>query len=116
MGYALCPICHTKHDEVVLLDRRLRDSLARENFLGFKLCPEHEAMKAEYIALVEASNAPPSGDTLKPENAVLTGNIAHVRRSAAKHIFNVELPDTLPMVYVEVGVIAKLQAMPQEGA
>lgn len=30
MGYALCPVCGTKHDEVVLLDKRLRDSLPRE--------------------------------------------------------------------------------------
>ena len=117
MGYALCPICHKKHDEVVLLDRRLRKSLPRESFTGeFKLCPEHEAMRAEYIALVEVSNPNPTGAVINPKDAVLTGNIAHVRRTVAPHIFNIELPDTLAFVYVEPGVIEKLQAMtPQEG-
>lgn len=115
MGYALCPICHKKHDEVVLLDTRLRESLPRESFMGFKLCDEHEAMRAEYIALVETSNAPQrEGDTLKPEDAVLTGRIAHVRRSVAPSIINVPMPDTLAFVYVEPGVIEKLQAMTGE--
>jgi hypothetical protein len=113
MGYALCPICHKKHDETVLLDKRLRKSLPRESFTGFELCPEHEAMRAEYIALVEVSNATPY-TVLKPQDAVHTGRVAHVRRTAAKRIFNVEMPDTLAFVYIDAEAFDKLEAMNKE--
>ena len=32
-------ICLTKHDETVLLDKRLRNTLERDNFNWFYLCP-----------------------------------------------------------------------------
>lgn len=108
MGFQLCPICYEKHDEVVLLDRQLKDSLEHDNFMGFSLCPKHEDMKTEYIALVECSNTH-IGDNLKPEDARPTGIYAHIRREAAKFIFNVDLPATLDFVYCEVGVIGKIK-------
>ena len=108
MGFSVCPVCGTKHYEVVLLDKRLEDSLNRENFMGWALCPEHDAMKGEYIALVECSNAG-TGAKLKQEDAIRTGQIAHVRRTAAKQIFNTDLPDDMPLVFVEVGVIEALR-------
>lgn len=113
MGYSLCPICRTKHDEVVLLDKRLKDSLEPESFMGWALCPEHEAMKVEYLALVETSG-PATGDTLKPGDASLTGQIMHMRRTVVKQVLNVDIPDDLPMVFVEVGVIDKIKAMTEE--
>jgi hypothetical protein len=115
MGYELCPICGKKHDETVLLDRRLRNSLEHENFTGFSVCPECKAQSAEYLALVEAA-APAYGDRLKPENALPTGNVARVRRSKVPEIFNVKLPDTLDFVYVEPGAIDKLKAMTEPEA
>jgi len=108
MGHSLCPVCGIKHDEVVLLDKRLMESLERTNFMGWSLCPEHEALRAEYIALVECSNTAKVGKTLTLGNSERTGQIAHVRRSVAKHIFK-DLPDDLPMVFVEVGVIEALK-------
>ncbi len=110
LGYQLCPICYEKHDEVVLLDRRLKDSLEHDNLMGFPLCPKHEAMKAEYLALVECSNEQVDGN-LKPKDAKPTGQIAHVKRESAKRIFNIALPDDLAFVYCEVGVIEKLKSM-----
>lgn len=114
MGYDICPICGTKHNECVLLDKHLKETLERENQMAVALCPEHAAMRKEYIALVEVFNAPPSGDTLKPHEAQRTGQVAHIKRVAAKQIFNVPMPDDLAFVYVEVGVIEQLQSrMPQ---
>ena len=114
MGHALCPVCGTKHDENILIDKRLKPTLERDNFTGWKLCPEHEALRSEFLALVECSNTPPPGKNIQPEDAVRTGNICHMRRSVANQIFNVRLGPTLPMVFVEVGVIATIEAMVQE--
>ncbi len=114
MGHALCPVCGVKHDETVLLDTRLKPTLTDNMFTGWALCPAHEALRNEFLVLVECSNNPPEGATIGPEDAVRTGNIYHVRRSVANQLFNVRLDPTLPMVFVEVGVIAAIQAMVKE--
>lgn len=108
MGFKICPICYAKHDEVVLLDKRLKDSLERDNFMGFDLCPEHEAMREEYVALVEVTNN--ACHNLEPEDAKTTGRVAHVKRTAIGQIFNVQFPADMPMCYVEVGMIDALKA------
>lgn len=110
MGFKLCPVCGVKHDEMVLLDKQLKNSLERDNFMSFELCPEHDAMKKEFVALVEISNSN-TGMNLKPADAIRTGQIAHVKREVAPTIFNVAFPEDLNMVYVEVGVISQLQGM-----
>jgi hypothetical protein len=117
MGHSICPVCGIKHDEVVLLSTRiifgkLQESLERDNFMGFALCPEHEAMREEYLALVEIK-ATPHGSTVKAEEVHnhRTGAIAHVHRSAVKAVLGIDLPDGVPFTYVEEGVIAGLQAM-----
>lgn len=46
-GFSLCPVCGIKHDEVVLLDKRLSNSLERENFMGWAMCQEHERLRSE---------------------------------------------------------------------
>lgn len=109
MGLHVCPVCGTEHDEVVLLDKRLRNTLERDNFMGYALCPEHAALRVEYIALVECKNSS-AGKSMKMEEADRTGVIAHIRRTAAKQIFNMPLPDDLDFVFVEVGVIEALKA------
>ena len=118
MGFEQCPICLKHHTETVLLATKytrgrngtmepLRRVPARA-CTGHSLCPEHEAMRTEYLALVEATGAP--GETLKPEDATLTGNVCHIRRTVAKEIFNIPV-SAHPFVYVEVGVIDRLQSM-----
>ena len=79
---------------VVLLDERLRPTLERRNFVGWKLCDEHEKLWEEgYIALIEC-----------------TGQIAHVRREAWPNIFSVPAPNG-PVVFVQEGVIERLHAL-----
>lgn len=106
MGYKLCPACHEKHDETVLLHKRLRNTLPRESFMGYELCPKHAAMSEEYVALVEMTGDP------KVRGTQFTGNVAHVRWEAAARIFNIPMTREHPWVFVEVGVIEKLQQLP----
>lgn len=113
IGFEQCPICYKEHGETVLVSKRMRD-IPQRVCTGHSLCPEHEAMRAEYIAAVEVSNASPTGSVLKPANVKPTGNIAHIRRTAAAQIFNVPLPADLPFFYVEPGVIDKLKEMTHE--
>ena len=104
MGHKLCPVCGTKHDEVVLLDRRLRKSLDRDVCMGFELCPEHAKMSGEYLSIVEAVGNPLDGGTL-------TGRSAHLRWHIAGRVFDVEMSRLHPFVFCEPGVIERLQAM-----
>jgi len=110
MGFSVCPVCGIKHDEVVLFARSLNRKLDRMNFMGFDLCEEHKKMSKEYLALVECSNKG-SFEKLSPKDAVMTGNICHIRRNKVGVIFNISVPDDLPMVYVEIGVIDKIKSM-----
>lgn len=104
IGVTLCPVCCAEHDEVVLLDRRLKASLEPKSVTGWDMCPEHKRLKAEgYVALVECTNQPKGLN-----DAQRTGNLAHVRASVWGHLFNVPVPAG-GMCFVDVGVIAKLK-------
>jgi RNA polymerase subunit RPABC4/transcription elongation factor Spt4 len=116
MGVTLCPICGKQHDEVVLLDRRLKATLPRTSLMGRALCPDCESKKAEYIAMVVISNKDTGQKTLKPEDAKPTGIYAHVRREAAKVIFNIPIPDDCPLMYCGQEVIDRLKEMEKRSA
>jgi len=107
-----CIVCGTAYDSgTILLDKRLRESMEHKTITGYGLCPEHqELFDKGYIALVEAT-APAGRANIKPEDANRTGAICHLKREAANHIFDISLDSKLPMVFVEPGVIEKLQAM-----
>lgn len=100
MGYHVCPICGTKHDEVVLIDKRLQDTLERDNFVGWKMCVPHETMYEQgYIALVEAKPSDlPSGNTLS--GADRTGRILHIAKQAWRAVLNCPLPET-PLAFID---------------
>ena len=107
MGVHVCPVCLKEHDEVVLIDKRLRPTLKRRNFVGWALCDEHEELwQKGYIALIECTDDQQT--TL--EDAERTGVVAHVRKEAWPHIFNAPVPDT-PIAFVQQGVVEQLQAM-----
>jgi hypothetical protein len=110
-----CMVCGKAFDTGnILLDTRLRERFERYAVTGWGLCPDDQAKTEEYLALVEVSNAGSGSATLKPSEADRTGMIAHVRRSVLHKIFGegFEFPPDQPMIFVEVGVIAKLQAIP----
>lgn len=116
MEQKVCPVCGQAFDTgTILLDKRLRNTLERKTVTGWDLCPEHAKLwERGYIALVECDpeKSTFTGGTIKPEDAYRTGRIAHIRKAAAKRIFNVEM--TSPVAFVEPGVVDMLGKM-QEG-
>lgn len=116
MEQKVCPVCGQAFDTgTILLDKRLRNTLERKTVTGWDLCPEHAKLwERGYIALVECDpeKSKFTGGTIKPEDAYRTGRIAHIRKAAAKRIFNVEM--TSPVAFVEPGVVDALEKM-QEG-
>ena len=110
MGFHVCPVCGKEHDEVVLLDNRLKDSLKPRNFVGFELCPEDKEKSKDFMALIEVSNMP-EHDTMQIQEANRTGKIAHVRRSVLPLLVNVEVPADQDMMFVQEGVIDELVAL-----
>ena len=102
LGHKVCPVCHVKHDEVVLLDMRLRESLPPDNFMGFELCPEHAAMSDEYLAVVEAEK--------KDGGIALNGESMHVKWEAAERMFG-HKGKTHPFVWAEVGFVEKVRSL-----
>ena len=117
MEQKVCPVCGQAFDTgVILLDKRLRNSLERKTVTGWDLCPEHAKLwQKGYIALVECDpeKSKFTGSIIKPEDAYRTGRIAHIRKAVARELFNVEM--TSPVAFVEPAVIDMLSTM-QEGA
>lgn len=106
MGHHVCPVCGIKHDEVVLLDRRLRNTLTPHEFVGFKMCPQHQALFDDgYIALIEVNSKPKDFQT-----ADRTGALAHVRAEAFTKLFHLPVPEQ-GTAFVEVGTIKKLEEL-----
>lgn len=112
----VCMVCGTKYDtNTLLIDRRIQDSMERYTVTGWGLCPEHEKMhKDGFVALIEAQ-APAGTTGMKPEDANRTGKVAHIKRKVCPSIFSVEIPDDQPVLFVEPGVIDKLEAMMEKG-
>lgn len=106
MGFHVCPVCCVEHDEVVLLDTRLKPTLKPRNFAGWTLCEEHKKQIAEgYIALVEVKNKPTG-----LADADRTGQLAMIRTSAFNQIFPKLTPPMHGIAFVENGTIAMLQS------
>ncbi len=116
MEQHLCAVCGVPYDTGnLLLDRRLRASMARHTTTGWGLCPEHQRLHSEgYVALVEC-DLRRRGDAavgrMRPEQAYRTGRIAHLRREVFGQVFDVPVAADQAMVFVEPGVIERLQAM-----
>lgn len=111
-----CVVCGTTYDTgSLLLDKRLRDCFDHYTVTGTGLCPEHDKLfKDGYLALVgcdEKKTKVAGGKVMKPEDAYRTGTIVHIRKTVAREIFNIEIPDKLPMMFCDEEVVAKLQAM-----
>lgn len=122
MGYSVCPVCGKQHDDVVLVESRwapgAQSKLEESNFMGFSLCPEHKKLHDEgFIALVVASYVPEGVPLVEQYNgAVRTGEIMHMKYSAAARIFNVDV-SKLPMVWIDPEAAAKIKGMmPKEDA
>lgn len=113
----VCLVCGVRFDTgAILLDRRLRASMEHHTATAWGLCPEHQKLSDDgFVALVECdpqrSGSPAGAARMKPEEAYRTGRLAHLKREAFAHVFNVPIADDQPCVFVEPGVIEQLQTM-----
>lgn len=68
---------------------RLRDRTVTD----YGLCDKCQQLHDDgYIALIaiDESKSKPKNGTVKPEDAYRTGEVAHLRRTAAKHLFDLD--------------------------
>jgi hypothetical protein len=99
MGHHICPVCGEKHDEVVLLDKRLRESLTKDEFMGYELCLIHSENSDEYLYMIVVDNDQFTGDNIQ------------IRREAFKHLFNTSVKQEQKFVFTEPEVLKRLQKM-----
>ena len=124
MERRVCLICAVEYDTgALLIDKRLRASMNRYTTTGWGLCPKHQQLFDKgFVALIECdpdkSGNPSDGHLVKPGQAYRTGKIAHLKREVFPRIFNTSIRPDMPYVFVEPGVIDKLQASvsPSAGA
>lgn len=113
----VCLVCGVAFDTgSILLDRRLRASMNRRTTTGWNLCTEHRKLFDDgFVALIECdpkrSGSPSSNDRLRPEQVYRTGKLAHLKREVFARMFNVPITDGQSCVFVEPGVIERLQSM-----
>ena len=113
----VCLVCGTHFDTgSLLLDKRLRQSMERYTTTGWGLCAEHQKLFDEgFVALVECdperSGKPSGADRLKPEQAYRTGHLAHLKRHVFTEILNVQIAADQVCVFVEPGIIERIQTM-----
>jgi hypothetical protein len=113
----VCLVCGVAFETGnILFDTRMRASMTRHTTTGWGLCAEHQRLfDAGFVALVECdpqrSDLPPGAATLKPEQAYRTGRQAHLKREVFAKVFDEPVAADQACVFVEPGVIERLQAM-----
>ena len=103
----ICEICGSKHthNTEILIHKQLRDIPEDKRVTGFGLCKEHDALfQKGFLALVGAV-PPEKGNRLQIEEAVRTGAIIHIKRELFNERFDAEVPESLPMVFVDDEVV-----------
>ena len=85
MIYHACPVCGNKHDEQILIHKRLRDlSKMDKQVVGYskdpcKQCQEYMTMG---LLIIEVDDA-----TSTPNNPYRTGKVYVIKREAGEQIF-----------------------------
>lgn len=109
MGFKLCPVCLEKTDEVVLLDRRLKDSLERDNWMGWQMCEMHQQQTNDgYIHLIIIKN--PEGSAVDLRTADRTGETVSVRRAVFQELFNTNYSGDI--AFGSQDLLEKIKALP----
>jgi hypothetical protein len=115
----ICIVCGAQYDtNSLLIDGRLQASLDKYTVTGWGLCStDQQLYKAGFVALVEVdpakSDSPFEDGCVRPDQVYRTGICAHLRRDIAVQVLNIPIRPSQPCVFVEPGVIQRLQtAMP----
>lgn len=94
MGHDECPICGAKHNEVLLIDKFMRNTLYRDQATGISECPECTGkIDNGYVALV-AIDESKSKHPYTPTSAYRTGNVVWIKRDSWGVVFKVPAPRT----------------------
>jgi hypothetical protein len=116
----VCLVCGIAFDTgSILLDKRLLAGMECHTTTGLGLCDEHQRMADEgFVALVECdperSGAQSANGRMKLEHAYRTGRVMHLKREVFADVFNVPIEADRPIVFIEPGVIERLEAMRRE--
>lgn len=104
----------------VLMHKRFKPELGRTTTTGRGLCPEHRKLSDDgYVALVECDDAKSTVTEGYVDSGSVwrTGNIMHIRRSAAAELFNREVTAKDTMWFIDEGLFNQLKGMiPVEAA
>lgn len=118
MESAYCTVCGKEYETGrLLLDTRMRRSFSRKTVTGMGVCPtDRKYLDEGFIALVEIDASKSkcgNPSSMKQEDAWRTGKLAYVKRDVACQILGAVITDKIPLVFVEEGVISRLEAMVQ---
>lgn len=108
----VCIVCGKPYDTGnLLLDKRLGKTFDKYTVSGLGMCPDDAKKRDEgYIALIGCTNPPTASDTMRPEEAKRSGEIAHIGNGAFSQIFNVPAPEK-GVAFVEQAVIEHLKRL-----
>jgi hypothetical protein len=107
-----CPVCGHSSTGVVVIAR-----LEMKEATDWALCAAHLEMYDQgFVALVEAKDtSTKSADgTLKPQDAVRTGRICHVKQDTLIYLFGMKYDPRIPLIFVVPGVIDNINRMVAE--
>lgn len=108
MGTHICPVCFKKHHDVgvILLDKKLENTLEREVVMGYAVCNEHT--KEGYYTLVG----------INEDNNTTTGEVAWAKKEV---VVGMQLDDSLKsfleengFMFVSSGLIQQLHDAMQD--
>ena len=94
----ICIVCGCEYNTGGLLMHKNMKSISDDQAItGWGMCEEHTELRDKgFVAMVGVSNPEEvTPERLKPENANRTGEIAHIRMSAFKNLFNAEVPEKM---------------------
>lgn len=108
-----CPICLTLFETGnILMDQRLRKKFEMQTLTGYSPCAKcEEKLSQGFVALIETAGTKQGNTTTL--DVPRSGNLVFMKREVFSQIFDAPPPatDKPPMVFIEPGVIQKLQAM-----
>lgn len=109
-----CPVCTKEHSHNtgILIHKNLKHIDSDKCCTGYGLCEEHDTLhKDGYVALIELKNDSNTA-TVKMEDAVRTGNIAHIPIDVFSKVFNSEINiETTPLVFIDTTAFSMLKKM-----
>lgn len=88
MGHNICPICTKKHSEAVLIDKRLKNTLTKDMFMGWEFCPEHKEQEEDGYVFLIGIDEEKSEEPYMINTVYRTGSIVAVKKAMVDTLFD----------------------------